>query len=648
MQSGIDAVYTNENCFTSARFPHSFSLHDMKKIFLGFFILVAAMSAAFVFLKKASVHRSRAADLVPAETIFFAHFPDLRRTAERWPQTALAQIWAEPEMQAFLAKPRAKAPEMKLWQEKLSQIAQVSPGEAFFAITSIDGPQPKMIAGFSFSGRKADVAALLAEPHNALKAAWPAGKSDLATYGGTEIETFTYQNGTVAESFRGDWYFVSNDLDLLHSTLDASTRESNSNSLGAQEVFKQGGARMPGAGDALLFTQLGTLSERLVSLMAASGQPIDAKQISVFKKIRAITWGTKIEGSQWRDTIFVLSPGEKPEAKMSLNTTVLTAPETVLYYASSLPAAMDLPQSTLALTAFIPGLQAMDGALAARGLKWNDFGKAFGPEFGTVMDWLAESAQPSALFALDVRDAAKAKGFAEAFTSGLPGGAEWGRKEEDGVTIYQGLAEGLLSLSPTIALTDRFFLIGLSPETVKQGLARLKRGQAAIVQNGAYQSAAKSVNPPTAIFGFLDLKTFFERSYGTLRPFIAMSLAFNPEAGKYLDASKLPGTETISKHLGPSVYSQSVSPDGTLMESVGPLTFQQILIGGLGGALTAAFPMIENAMAGGLKLDPSLLQMKPGGPAPALPGAPPAPTAPRVPQVPASPVNPPPQGTPPQ
>jgi hypothetical protein len=616
----------------------------MKKIFLGFLILVAAISAAFVYLKRASVHRSRAAELVPAETIFFAQFLDLRRTAERWPQTALAQIWAEPEMQAFLEKPRAKAPEMKLWNEKLEQIAQVSPGEAFFAITSIDGPQPKMIAGFSFSGKQADVAALLTEPHNAMKGAWPAGKSDLATYGGAEIETFTYQNEVVAETFRGDWYFVSNDLDLLRSTIDASAKQSNPNSLGAQDIFKQSAAHMPAGGDALLFAQLGTLSERLISLMAASGQPLDAKQIADFKKTRAITWGTKIEGSQWRDTLFVLKPGENPEAGMALNTTVLTAPETVLYYANSVPTTMDLPQSTLALAAFIPGLQAMDGALASHGLKWNDLGKAFGPEFGAVIDWPADSAQPSGLFALNVRDGVKAKGFAEAMTIGLPGAGEWGRKEEGGVTIYQGPAGGMLSLSPTIALTDRYFLIGLSPETVKQGLARLKKGQASIVQSGAYQTAAKSVNPPTSVFGYLDLKSFFERSYGTLRPFIAMSLAFNSEAGKYLDASKLPGTETISKHLGPTVYSQSVTPDGALMESVGPLTFQQLLVGGLGGALTAAFPMIENAMAGGLKLDPNLLQMKPGTPAPASPAAP---RIPLTPPVPAPPVNPPQQGTPP-
>jgi hypothetical protein len=612
----------------------------MKRVFLGFLILVAAISAAFVFLKKATVHRTRAADLVPAETILFAQFPNLRRTAERWPQTAFAQIWAEPEMQAFLAKPR-KAPEMKLWEDKLEQIAQVAPGEAFLAVTSIDGPQPKMIAGFSFSGRKAAVAALLAEPHTALKRAWPAGKSDLATYGGSEIESFTYQDGMVAESFRGDWYFVANDLDLLHATLDASTREANPNSLSAQEVFKKAIAPLPEAGDALLFTQLSTLSDRLVSLMTASGQAMDAKQIAELKKIRAITWGTKIEGSQWRDTIFVLSPGEKPEAAMPRNATVLTAPESVLYYDMSVPPTADLPPSALALAAFIPGLQAMDSALAGNGLKWSDFGKAFGPEFGTVMDWPAESAQPSALFALDVRDAGKAKGFADAFTGKVTGGTIWGRKEEGGVTIYQAPAEGLLALSPCIALTDRFLLIGMSGETVKQGLTRLKKGQAAILQSSSYQTASKSVNPPSSGFGYLDLKAFFERSYGTLRPFIAMSVAFNPEAGRYLDASKLPGTETISKHLGPSVYSQSVSAEGTLMESVGSLTFHQILIGGLGGGLTAAFPMIENAMAGGFKLDPNLLQLKPGGSAPA------APAAPATPQAPSPTGNPPPPGTPP-
>jgi hypothetical protein len=93
-----------------------------------------------------------------------------------------------------------------------------------------------------------------------------------------------------------------------------------------------------------------------------------------------------------------------------------------------------------------------------------------------------------------------------------------------------------------------------------------------------------------------------------------MSLAFSPDSAKYVDAGKLPNTETISKHLSPAVYSQSVSEEGTLIESVGPLTFNQVAGVTIGGVLAAALPMIENAVSGGLKLDPNLLQLNPQQP----------------------------------
>ena len=123
-----------------------------------------------------------------------------------------------------------------------------------------------------------------------------------------------------------------------------------------------------------------------------------------------------------------------------------------------------------------------------------------------------------------------------------------------------------------------------------------------------YAQAAKSVGTPTSGYGYLDLKTLIERSYSTLRPAIAMAIAFSPDSAKYIDAGKLPGTEAISKHLSPAVYSQSVSADGTLIESVGPLTFNQVAIVAIGGTVAATLPLIENAISGGLNLDPSLLQ----------------------------------------
>src|SRR5262249_5857980 len=137
---------------------------------------------------------------------------------------------------------------------------------------------------------------------------------------------------------------------------------------------------------------------------------------------------------------------------------------------------------------------------------------------------------------------------------------------------------------------------GFTPAAVKSGLARLKNGQAGIAQSPAYTGATKTVEVPTSGFGYLDTKTFFERFYGNWRPFIALTLASNPDAGRYLDAGKLPSTETISRHLQPSVYSQSVTAEGTLVESTGTLTFNQILFTVVGGGVAAAFPMIEGMM----------------------------------------------------
>ena len=581
----------------------------MKKAISGVIVLVAiAAAAAFVYLKKTAGAHIRATELAPAETIFFLHFPDLRRSAERWPKTDLAQIGAEREVQDFLAKPRAAAPQFKLWTEKLAQLARIQPGEAFLAVTSIDGAQPRFVAGVSFSGRKSELEALLAEPRAELKRAYPAGRSEITTQGRTEIETYTYGDKTVGEAVREGWYLVSNDTDLLRRTIDAVPQGLGPKALGASELFGKTTGRLPKDGEAVLYAQVGVLSERLVSLLVASGQTLDPKQVADLKKVQAIAWGTKFDGAQMRDTLFVLSPGNESEPPLVRSALAFSTPQTFLTYSAALPATMELPESSLALGAFIPGFAAMEKALADKELKFGDFGKAFGREFGAVLSWPESSPQPSTLLALEVRDGAKAKGFVEAFTGGLPPSPAWGRQEKDGVTIYQSpAAPGLIAVTPSLALTDRFLVVGFSQAEIAAALDQLKVGQLAVAQTVNFAQAAKAVGEPTSGFAYLDLKTLFERSYGTLRPFLAMSLAFSPDSAKYIDAGKLPSTEVISKHLSPSVYSQSVSSEGTLIESVGTLTFNQVLVATIGGAVAAAFPMIENALAGGLKLDPAAL-----------------------------------------
>jgi len=595
----------------------------MKKVIPAVIVLVAIAAVAFMYFKKAVIHHVPATDLAPAETIFFVHLPDLPRTAERWPKTALAQIGEEPEVKAFLAKPRANAPQMKLWEQKFAQLERVAPGEAFIAVTSIEGNQPRFIAGFSFIGRKTEVQALLAEPREEFKRNWPAGKSDVVMQGATEIETFTYQDTTIGEAFRGGWYFVANDLDLLRQTVDIAEKGLGEKGIGANELYRKSTAHLPADGEVVLFAQLASITDRITSLLVTSGQAPDPKELAEIKKYQAIAWGTKFENALMRDTLFILSPGGTAEPPLAQRALALSDPNTFLVYSSALPKSVDISNSSLGMfSAMLPGYAAFEHGLTEKGLKLSDFSKAFGPEFGLLINWGQGAPQPSTLLAMDVQDPAVAKKFVDAFTDDSSGSAPWGREDKDGSTIYQSPpAQGLLSISPAVALNDRFLVIGFSQPEVLAGLAHLKEGKAAISASPAFADAIKAVGTPTSGFGYLDLKTLVERSYGTFRPFLAMTLAFAPDSAKYVDAGKLPSTESISKHLSPAVYSQSVTADGTLVESVGPLTFNQVIGVSIGGAIAAAFPMIENAVAGGLKLDPSLLQAP--QPQPVQPAAPP-------------------------
>jgi hypothetical protein len=415
-------------------------------------------------------------------------------------------------------------------------------------------------------------------------------------------------------------------MELLRRTIDIAEKGLGEKSIGASDLYRKSTARLPADGEVVLFTQLGSLTDRLVSLLVASGQAPDPKQTAELKKMQAIAWGTKFEDALMRDTLFIVSPGNTAEAPLAQQSLALSNADTFLTYSTALPASIDLPDNP-AITAFLPNLAAWQKDLADKGLKFTDFNQAFGPEFGVTLSWPQGNAQPSTLLTLDVRDAALAKRFFEAIAGDLIGASTANREEKDGATIYETPPTPGLAILPPIdfALNDKFLILGFGKPDVLAALDRLKAGKGTIAATPAFEQATKAVGKPTSGFGYLDLKTLVDRSYGTFRPFLAMSLAFSPDSAKYVDAGKLPDTETISKHLSPAVYSQSVTTDGTLVESVGPLTFNQVIGLSVGGAIAAAYPTITAAMGGGLKLDPNLLQL------PQKQSVPPAKTAPSAP-----------------
>ena len=91
---------------------------------------------------------------------------------------------------------------------------------------------------------------------------------------------------------------------------------------------------------------------------------------------------------------------------------------------------------------------------------------------------------------------------------------------------------------------------------------------------------------PTTFFAYVDTALLYSRLDATLRPMLLMGAAFMPTMNDYVDVSKLPAPDVITKHLSPIVSSQRYERDGYMAESVGPVTLNQAAIG-LG--LPAAF-----------------------------------------------------------
>jgi hypothetical protein len=87
------------------------------------------------------------------------------------------------------------------------------------------------------------------------------------------------------------------------------------------------------------------------------------------------------------------------------------------------------------------------------------------------------------------------------------------------------------------------------------------------------------VPAPTKFFAYVDTALLYSRLDATLRPMLLTGAAFMPTMNNYIDVSKLPSPEVITKHLSPIVSSQRYERDGYRAESVGPVTSNQAAIG---------------------------------------------------------------------
>ena len=555
-------------------------------------ILIAAAVGAFVILHRGG-GEAQGPKLAPAGTVLLLDFPDIARTRERWQQAALHQLAQEPEVQAFLERPESRLPALAAVSDAEKQVASLEPAEAFFALTSIKEDPPRFLAGLNFNGKKEALESLRDEARTWLHTAWPAGKADLVKYGPVEIETFVYGNVSVAAAVDKRWYVVSDDIALLKTTLDRLEGKPDvpGEMLAGEKRFHASLGHVPKESDLLLYLQPETVIQRLADLLAAAGAQLPAAQTNQIRRIQAAAAAVKLEGENIRDTLFILAPDVGREEPLQRASLALTSTNTLFYYAAVLRS-WTLPDTPPGASGFLDDLAAARQALAAQGLDRAAFDAAFGPEVSARLDWPPGFPQPGLLVSLDVRDEGKAEKFLDGLLAG-PFGAAWARQKIDDTVFYGMTSTPLPTVTPALALTPGFLLLGQNFDEVKAAAQSLKTPGASLASSNAFQTAEKMVAKPTGSFGYLEGQAVCERVYGSLRPLAMIWANFAPGVVKYIDPSKLPATETLQKHLGPIVFSESAVADGMLLESAGPVTFQELVDAAAMGAGAAALPKLK-------------------------------------------------------
>ena len=577
------------------------------------FILLSLLALAVLGLGVYSVFRQKAFQihapaLVGEETLIFIHCPDIHQSRARWKATALHQIAHDPDVLAFLQKPKTQlslitggtasgSASSGNVRSYLRDFNLADPREAFFALNSIS-KTPTFVAGALFMGDKAKVESELAEIQKELQKAWPEAKKSLVQHSGVNIETFTNSSGMLACAWVGRWVLIGDDVELIKTTIDRAQKSGSRGLLKDSLKYQKSLAHMPANGEFTAFIQPQGIAQGLLALGSSTGHIIPDTSLEDLKKLEALCIGVKFDGENVRDAFFALMNPTTQSPALSGQCLKFTTKDTLLYFTGimDLKKAADrmakLPNDPSSLPPILAVLQA---SLASQGITVASLAEMLGNEYSVTLDWPAAAMQPSLLISLDVRDTAKTTKAVDLLTNGQLGNPAWKHTQIDGAEVFS--ISPLPMVAPTVAIKADKLVFGLESSAVTAALTTANQPHEGLKESQLFKDTEKLVIKPTHSFGYVDSKALFERIYGVSRPLIMLWGGFSPAVRNTIDVHKLPPTEAISKHLKPIVYSSSSLPDGFLSESVGPVTMTQTLFLAGIGAGAALIPMAKSYMA---------------------------------------------------
>ena len=353
----------------------------MKRVVLPLAVVLILAIAGIYLQRRVSPHARQVAAWLPGGTILFEDMPDLHRTADRWPATALAQIIDEPEMQAFLERPMGRLPGRAEIDRRLAQARQIDPTHFFLAVTDWSGSgPPKAIAALCYAGSRQEVDSLVGELRKTAQEAWPEAKSDIVQYGSGEIETFTTPGFSAALAYRGQWLFISTDVNLLKATLDRFEGKHDPDNLAELPAFKSVMQHLPGGPDNFLFIRPDLMADKAASLELMLDPTADARDMPAMKEIQAVGAVMKLDGEVIRDAEYLIKQVPAETKPLAMDVMKLSTPDTIIALGGRVGVGgVQLPDPKSDPTGLIQNFDQLSAELCGSGAWIETTGRGFRP-----------------------------------------------------------------------------------------------------------------------------------------------------------------------------------------------------------------------------------------------------------------------------
>jgi hypothetical protein len=551
-------------------------------VYLVIAVAIAALAGWYAWDLSQRAAITSVSVLLPRETIFLAHMPDFNRTRDQWHHSDIYLLYQEPAVQDFLRKPLASLSTQDTASQTLREIEQLAPKNAFFALTSIDDNSPKLAGGFRFRGSVADAEHIIGKWRSKFLETNAGAKHEKLQYERHEIDLIAASPFTLATAYDSPWFLAATDLTDLKAMLDRADGRVKDlkETLIKDETYRTAISHRPSDYAAFFYLRPTPLLERLAALRAAI-QPSAASKPPTFsglEQVQSISGATRFENGKMHDLLFLGMPNRDRDVTLTRSSLALGTKETFFYLAMLLNLGEKIDVLNRA-PAIGDAVQDFFQSLSYSGVTKDDWNTAFGSEVTWLAAWPSSAHWPSLLLTLPVTDVAKAGKIVEAITHADESDV-WIQTEKDGVHYFsmQSLAN-LIAITPTIALSNKVFIVGSNPVSVEEAVKRRGDTSSELADSDIYKKAARLLPAPTNFFAYVDTALLYSRLDASFRPMLLMAAVFVPALTKSVDLGKLPSPEVVTKHLSPILSSQRYDRDGFVAESIGPITLNQSVIG---------------------------------------------------------------------